>query len=179
MEQSQTVDLDSEYNLPQMQISWLKRHQIHQSSVKSMAIVRLSEGDVMIATGGDDSSIAITALSYSMRTSSTPAFSTLVISRAHAATITAIQMKASVHKGSLPTQSRYRLLTSGNDQRLKSWILSVDTSKLGVEGLLVTKEENLYTGIADVSCMEVVSGDSDALSVIVGGIGLETLRVGG
>lgn len=179
VEHGQTVKLDAEYDFPEMQISWRKRHQIHQSSIKCMAITCLSEKDAMIATGGDDNSIAITLLSHSTTEPRLPVFSTLLIPRAHAATITAIQLKALVDKDTLPTQSRYRLLTSGNDQRLKSWILSVDISEPGVERLLVTKDEDLYTGIADVSCMKVLPGDTSAHSVIVGGIGLETVRIGG
>jgi len=62
---------------------------------------------------------------------------------------------------------------------LKTWILSVDLSKPGVKGLKVRKEGNLYSAIADASCLEVMPGEEgEAGGVVIAGIGTETWRIG-
>lgn len=171
--------LNSENLSPQMEISWQKRHSIHLSSVKCMTVVYLSDEDAIIATGGDDNSVALTRLTKPMTGFDTPICSTLLMRKAHASAVTAIQLVAHLDTDNLANQHRYRLLTSSNDQRLKSWTLCVDTRKAGVKGFSVTKEANLHTGIADVSCMEVVDSNAGRTSVIIGGIGLETLSIDG
>ncbi|KAL9121689.1 MAG: hypothetical protein Q9187_001755 [Circinaria calcarea] len=171
--------LNSEHLSPQMEISWQKRHFIHQSSVKCMSVVYLSDEDAIIATGGDDNSVALTRLTKPITGLGTPICSTLLMRKAHASAVTAIQLIAHLETDSLANQHRYRLLTSSNDQSLKSWTFSVDTSKGGVKGFSVAKEADLHTGIADVSCMEVVDSNTGKTSVVIGGIGLETLSIGG
>lgn len=68
-----------------------------------------------------------------------------------------------------------------NDQRLKTWNLSIDPTKPGIVGLQVKKEGDVYNEIADASCVEVLPGEGKGAGVrgvVVAGIGVELWRVG-
>ena len=69
--------------------------------------------------------------------------------------------------------TRFRIITSGTDQRLKMWGVSVDTAKDGVEGVQVEKLSNVFTPVADVSSMAVVRGEDDRVGVLVCGVGID------
>ena len=159
-------------------LTWTKCFRIHQSSIKCMDILLISEADIIITTGGDDNSIAFTRLSCLSKEPCDPTCSILRIAKAHASTITSIQHTPSTKcRDSLFTEYSYRIISSSNDQRLKSWLLSVDTSRPGVEGLTVMKEDNVYSEIADASCMAILPRGSNGTTAIVAGVGLEIRNI--
>lgn len=78
------------------------------------------------------------------------------------------------HEGHAP----FRLASISNDQRLKTWMVSIDLSKPGVEGLKVTKDGSMYSAIADASCVEVMPGEGGEVGgVVIAGIGTEIWQV--
>jgi hypothetical protein len=94
--------------------------------------------------------------------------------------VTGIQFLGSTAPtGSHEGHGPFRLASASNDQRLKTWMLSIDLSKPGVEGLKVTKDGSMYSAIADASCVEVMPGDGGEVGgVVIAGIGTEMWRVG-
>jgi hypothetical protein len=117
------------------------RHRIHQNSIKVMFTVSLpsksGQKDQIVITGGDDNALGLTL----MRThtsgggDATPSrpitsFQTLLIPKAHAAAITA--MCLCTLSSSLSQEFRIRFLSTGNDQHVKLWSVSVYIERIGI-----------------------------------------------
>lgn len=51
--------------------------------------------------------------------------------------------------------------------------------KPGVEGLTIRKRGDVYTSVADVSCLERFDDEGGERGVVVAGIGMESWNVGG
>lgn len=172
----------------------MARFKIHQNCIKCLSTVQLSEYEVLLATAGDDGAVAFSRMSLAKKAAkevssqaldsfsdsqqqtlhwSSVVTSTLQIPKAHASAVTALQLVDSRSKGPDSPQ-QYRFVTSGNDQRLKTWLLTIDIDKPGVEGFAVSKERNEETAIADVSSIDLVKDDETGKrEVVVAGIGLE------
>jgi WD repeat-containing protein 6 len=116
------------------------RHRVHQSSIKVMFTVSLpsksGQKDQIVITGGDDNALGLTLMrthtSGGNTTSSRPitSFQTLLIPKAHAAAITAMRLcKLSF---SLSEEFRIRFLSTGNDQHVKLWSVSVYIERIGL-----------------------------------------------
>lgn len=162
------------------QIQWTTHYRIHQSSIKCLALIPFSPTELIIATGGDDNAIAFTRVTSLPELPSPLICSALLIPQAHASTVTGIQWLGSTTSTySQKKSASFRLASVSNDQRLKTWAVSIDLSQPGVEGLKVKKEANVYSAIADASCMEVIPGEGEeAGGVVIAGIGTETWRIG-
>ena len=65
----------------------------------------------------------------------------------------------------------------GNDQRLKTWGVSFDGNKVGVEAVRVKRIRNVYTGVADASSLEGYVDAEGAWRVLVAGIGMESWKL--
>ena len=139
-----------------------------------MSLLRLSKDYVIIATGGDDNAIALTSISARTDTTATFQFSTLLIPRAHAAAVTAV--RCLISHGDAP--GSFLLLSTGNDQRLKSWRVTVVNQRSGADGIEVAKGSSESSNIADASCLEVLSeSELGSMRVVVAGIGMETWEI--
>ena len=168
----------------------LKCIRIHQNAIKCVSVTQLSQTVTLILTGADDNSIGITLLKHQRDGGwqSLPMLSsTMIIPRAHAASITTstifhLSEDASQTGGQLHLQA----VTSGNDQRIKIWHISVDISAPGVEGVAVEKLDNVPTAVADVSSVAVFPvgvhaaghGSDESLigarrKILVCGVGME------
>lgn len=175
-------------------LNWTARFKVHQNCIKCLSTVQLSDNEVLLATAGDDGAVAFSRMllaeiagkdlpSQSIADSSVSQqgslhrssvlTSTLLIPKAHASAVTALQLiDSKCERPDSPKQ--YRFVTSGNDQRLKTWLLTIDMDKPGVEGFAVSKERNEATAIADVSSMDLVKNDETGTrGVVIAGIGLE------
>jgi hypothetical protein len=92
--------------------------------------------DQIIITGGDDNALGLTLMrthtSGGDATSSRPitSFQTLLIPKAHAAAITA--MRLCTLSLSLSQEFRIRFLSTGNDQHVKLWSVSVYIERIGL-----------------------------------------------
>lgn len=139
-----------------------------------MFVISLDSADLdcLIITGGDDGALGITRRVVS-KASADPITSTLLIPKAHAAAINAVEYLQQVSH-SKPSQT-YVFVSSGNDQRLKTWIVRVnghDTASNPKEGVAVRLHSNQHTSVADVSSLSVIT-TAEGVGVVVAGIGME------
>ncbi|KAL8815951.1 MAG: hypothetical protein Q9223_004966, partial [Gallowayella weberi] len=99
---------------------------IHQNSIKSLFTLPLhpENHDSLIITGGDDGAIGITRRILPNNHPS-PITKTLLIPKAHAAAINAVAYLREISPSDgLPPgkQQQHVFVSSGNDQRVKSWV---------------------------------------------------------
>ncbi len=110
-------------------------------------------------------------------------YSTLVIPNAHASAITALQYLGSLATaGDLSNKNiqRLRFATASNDQRLKTWVVSVDLEKENVDGVEVVREGSERSCVADVAALGVWRGEGEeGNGVVLAGIGMEVWEFGG
>ncbi|KAI9879510.1 MAG: hypothetical protein M1830_008302 [Pleopsidium flavum] len=157
--------------------NWQTRTLVHQSAVKCMTLVQVPGDGNLIVTGGDDNALAFTCVKpLGTVPTEGPQCSTLLIPKAHASAITAITFVgfASIRSG---PSHHLRFATSSNDQRLKLWSAYLDLSKQGVNGLEITKDANVYTSVADVSSMDLLTDKSKKQKVFVCGVGVDVWSV--
>ena len=151
------------------------RHKVHQSTIKSMAIVSTCS-DVIIFTGGDDNALALTRIENSLDDSAQFTFSTLLVPSAHASAINTLQiLNENIHLDEiegLPDQSILSLITTGNDQRIKHWSVTLELGEPGVAGIHLKRVFNNSSSVADASCMALISGHTTG-AVAIAGVGIE------
>ena len=157
----------------------VRRYKLHQSTIKSMAIVSTSQ-DIVLVTSGDDNALAFTRIEINQCESAQIAFSTLLIPSAHASAINAVQTihedhSSDVTKGTSGS-SMFLLLTTGNDQRIKRWSVKLELERPGVEAIHVKMVSNNASSVADASCMASISGNSSR-AVAIAGVGIEVWKV--
>lgn len=117
-----------------------QRHRVHQNSIKVMFTVSLpsksGQRDQIVVTGGDDNALGLTLMrTHTSGGDTTPgrpitSFQTLLIPKAHAAAVTAMCLCAASF--SLSQEFRIRFLSTGNDQRVKLWSVSVYLERIGL-----------------------------------------------
>ncbi|GME28555.1 hypothetical protein GTA08_BOTSDO12933 [Neofusicoccum parvum] len=172
-------DADPSDPLP---LTFISRTRLHQSTIKSLAHIALSHTTTLLLTAGDDNAIAFTLLHQATTDNSDPPdTSTLLIPRAHAATITGAVLLAAPANAT-EHDTRLFAVTSGSDQRVKVWAIAVslDRASEGVEALRVTRVGDEGTAVADVSdvvCLAAPSPSEDRTVVVVG-VGMEAWKVG-
>ncbi|KAL8976580.1 MAG: hypothetical protein Q9205_007438, partial [Flavoplaca limonia] len=110
---------------------------VHQNSIKSLVTIPLDPAglDCLIITGGDDGALGMTRCMLS-NVSTRPVTSTLLIPKAHAAAISAVEYLLGTP--SKESSQTHVFVSSGNDQRIKTWIVQVtahDTPSNSTEGL--------------------------------------------
>ncbi|PGG95981.1 hypothetical protein GX51_08047 [Blastomyces parvus] len=142
-------------------ISWQHRHSIHQSSIKSMEISSLSDGEYLIVAGGDDNAISISRfrIGTPAKSDSTEnSFVTISLPQAHASAVTAISILEKHTRLETADSHDYQVFgfliaSSGNDQRLKLWSVQLDSTKPGKDGISVSLLQDVYTAVADMASM--------------------------
>ncbi|CAL8576721.1 hypothetical protein XPA_002587 [Xanthoria parietina] len=147
---------------------------VHQNSIKSMFTISLDNlgFDCLIITGGDDGALGITRRVVS-KASADPITSTLLIPKAHAAAINAVEYLHEIPQ-TKPSQTHV-FVSSGNDQRLKTWIVQVNnhsTSSNLIEDVVVRLQSNQHTSVADVSSLSAIT-TAKGVGAVVAGIGME------
>ena len=160
-------------------------HFVHQSSIKALAICPLTRAETLLITGGDDNALAITRVVHTPKTpdsedsgSASLGCATLLVPRAHASAVNAIALMSHVstqNGGNSGSASSHTVFaTTGNDQLVKTWAITVDSSRAGVDGIQVRKQDRKCSAIADAACMDVMEETHGAArAVIVAGIGIE------
>lgn len=171
-------------------------HRVHQSSILSMDTVSLAHGSWLTATGGDDNSLGLTIISRPATSLAPNATATrsLCIPNAHAAALTALKI-ASVKRTA--GQFNLRIISVGNDQRVKVWEAEVsdyfldDTKDKLMDGFKMKKRGAAWTSVADVSAIELVEGPEEEVlhenghqilftkkcRIMIVGVGMELLDV--
>jgi WD40 repeat protein len=188
-------------------LSWPHRRKIHQNAILASTTRTLHDGSTLLITASDDNGIALSRLS--LNPNSDPDVkdlcSTLLIPRAHAAAATALatyrcrKSRSTFSPAAAATdadeqEDTFYLLSASIDQRVKAWEVSVDLTTAGngssggggAESVKVRKVQNVYTSVADVSCMSLLrlnSNDDDdgeaegSVVVLVCGVGMDVWRM--
>lgn len=145
-------------------LTWTSRHRAHQGAILCSSYHQLSNGCLLLISGGDDNALALTMLHEE-----DTELETHLISRAHAAAVTALAIVAAAKKES--SQVLY-LISAGLDQRLILWEI-VTAPRLTVKKLQV-----IPSCVADISSIDVLPRNTQAtIQVIVSGVGLEIWTV--
>jgi len=77
-------------------------------------------------------------------------------------------------------KQQLRFATASNDQKLKTWVVSVSLDKGGVDGVEVARERSEASSVADVAAMGVWrDGDGGEGGVVLAGIGMEVWKESG
>ncbi|KAG5288340.1 WD40 repeat-containing protein [Histoplasma ohiense] len=160
-------------------INWQHRYCIHQSSVKAMEISPLSNGECLIVTGGDDNAISVSRLGLGNGANSDRAknsFSTISLPQAHASAVTAMSVLEKPARLVSMRQQDYAVFelliaSTGNDQRLKLWLVELDFARSGEDGIRVSLLQDVYTSVADMSSMSsfrthIGRGDNNELRTL-------------
>ncbi|KAL8920836.1 MAG: hypothetical protein Q9208_006008 [Pyrenodesmia sp. 3 TL-2023] len=171
------------------------RHPIHQSAIKSLALIPPSStgNGYLLLSAGDDGALGITRLTLPPITTTTPsafpspcpslfpAFSTLLYPKAHAAAINALASIKTLPCGPFANSSLiHTFVTSGNDQRVKTWRVEFLPNRPGTQGLRLKKLGDRPTSVGDVAAVGILKGDGEGgrdIGVLVAGIGMECLPV--
>jgi WD40 repeat protein len=189
-------------------LSWPQRRRVHQNAILASTTQTLRDGSTLLITASDDNGIALSRLSTESHAERW--CSTLLVPRAHAAAVTALATYRHPKTGSAGSgfgsgsgsafdeqEESFYLLSASIDQRIKLWEIQVDTraagqgsgSSSGTEGVKVRKVQNVYTSVADVSCMSLLrldtddgngggGGDNDgSIGVLVCGVGIDVWRI--
>jgi len=175
---------------PSEAVKWQLRSKIHQNTIKTLTAMLVTDGAVLVLTGGDDNALAFTLIRGTTKRASLVGHkesvpSTLLIPRAHATAITgstillAEMQPGDARKGI----RRFRAATSSTDQHVKVWDIGVDLDQPGVEGLDVRRSADVFTPVADVSSIAVlpfrskIGCCSEGEGVLVCGVGMDLWHV--
>jgi hypothetical protein len=175
-------------------LSWPHRQKVHQNAILTSTTQTLRDGSTLLVTASDDNGIALSRLPSTPHVGNPESGakdirSTLLIPRAHAAAVTALATyrcrKTSIASSSKQEDSFY-LLSASIDQRIKVWEVQVDVTAeqgSGAESVKVRKVQNVYTSVADVSCMSLLrlneddGDDGGSTGVLVCGVGMNVWRI--
>lgn len=164
-------------------LSWQNPVKIHQNSSKDMVYHAISNAATLIVSSGDDGSLAFLLARTGTDESSSAQESTyatppLLVSRAHGSAITACAIVA--------RQSRIFLLTSGNDEWVRLWEITINETSNGVDsdetgsvsdGITIRRLNKIKTNVADVSSMAVLDVADEGGRVIICGVGMEVIKI--
>lgn len=177
----------------------------NKSSTEVTAVSKLPPNsppptNTIIITGGDDQSLALTLLIQPTASPPpqahppAPAAATtsisplLIIPNAHASAITALAYLGHIDNRN---EMDFRFASVGNDQRLKTWVITVvrssadDGGGLGASNVKVEKVGDVYTGVADASSLDAYREEDagtggergeengEKWKLVVAGIGME------
>lgn len=140
----------------------------------------------MVATGGDDNALGLSLIRFQDadgNSSSSITIESLLIPHAHSAAIGAISIIPQAQGHQRPERlSEYgvRVITSGNDQRVKLWSIHLPSLSAGLEDLEVRKVANEPTAVADIADLAILENNGasgHSIKVLICGIGMEIWTV--
>lgn len=156
----------------QVNISCVTEHHIHQNAILALRITPLRPQYYLLVTGGDDNALGITMIANTSSPASqtennlAPSFATLLIPKAHAAAITALEILDSRIQADLTT---FTIVSTSCDQRVKMWHVTVNRDELVrinsradsfgpriVSAIDVQQLKAMWTNVADVSNVLVI-----------------------
>lgn len=200
---------DNDNDLPTTRpppLHYTTRTAIHQSSIKALDHATLSPSEKLIVTGGDDGAIALTRVKIHKPSDALSETTTLLLPNAHASAVTAVVFLGNNNNNNnnnnKPNQAKenkhenrkrsFALASVGNDQRLKTWNVSIDGDPVETQGakggIELSGVADVYSSVADAGALGTFSdgvddddGDGGRRQcwVLVAGIGVERWRVGG
>lgn len=167
-----------------IELAWQHPARIHQNSSKVMISHSVSADTTLIVSGGDDGSLGfISVRSIPTYASASPAASyaspPILVGRAHASAVTSCAI--------MTHGSRVFLLTSGNDEWLRLWEITLQEpgseitrghAEESKDALQIRRLNKIKTNVADVSSMSVIDGSDDTgcAKILICGVGMEVIR---
>jgi len=152
-------------------VTLVARHQVHQNSIKSLAVQQVHSDEFLVITGGDDNALGFTHVRQSSSNRRWEC-STLLIPKAHAAAINSLQILEDATDvspdGKAANSPSFLLATVSNDQWLKVWRIGLEERK-GIDSIMVKKLGKRRSEVADVAAMTLI----DEGKLIIAGVGLE------
>jgi len=97
---------------------------------------------------------------------------TLIVPRAHAAAVTALEILDASRPGLVT------VATTSLDQQIKIWDLHIESTMPGVNGITVDRACKSFTSVADISSMALLEHQSEKCKLIVCGVGIDVWRYG-
>ncbi|CZR56029.1 related to WD repeat protein WDR6 [Phialocephala subalpina] len=187
-------------------LTLLGTHKIHQSSIKSLDIIKYNNS-FLVVTGGDDNAIGILIYSTTNHVIDLVP-KRYILSSTHAAAITGLCILPRMDEENVLRKrgnSKFipgivgdanqppdiiKVVSSGNDQRVKEWHVKLSTDEEnGVEVVGIENTSDRFTSVADVGDMAVLRngagdvGDSEAgdelreQKILIVGNGMEVWKV--
>ncbi|KAF2021967.1 WD repeat protein-like protein [Aaosphaeria arxii CBS 175.79] len=151
-------------NLPadSQKLTWKDPIRIHQNASKTLVSQLLENGHIVVVSGGDDGSLCLQYIDVTTCTARPP----IIVNRAHSSAVTACAVASYEVNASY---QRFYLMTSGNDQWIRVWEVTVNANE-GVNHMLdIRRIKRLKTNVADVSSMTVLP----QRRVLITGVGME------
>jgi WD40 repeat protein len=153
---------------------------LHQNSVKTMSIAQLSPTTALVLAGGDDNAISF-ILIRGTRGHSEMSTTSVVMPRAHAASVTASALFIQIPPSNGENKFRLRAMTSWNDQRIKIWDIDINLGLPDADAISVKRTANQASAVADISAIAVFPGVDggkegcvqNAKKLLVCGVGFE------
>lgn len=170
---------DPDSKTPVQTIHWQSRFSIHSSSIKCLDNMRVSQDREVVLAGGDDNSLSVTLLEFDKPTNEL-SVTTVSIPNAHASTVTAIKILDYRPPSAATSIAEIKVASSGNDQRIKFWSITISGEKRQAEAINVAQEIDRYCPAADISAMDIVKlpsddGNTTERNLLVAGVGMEIL----
>lgn len=143
------------------------RYQIHSNSIKGMELVPISDTATVVVAGGDDNSLSVSLLrTHPSNTGTNAHVATVSIPDAHAAAATTVKVlnqQISRDVTSNTESIKITVASSGNDYRVKIWLITVDPAQPGTEGIIVRFLRDTYSSVADIASLGLVHGPGNSL----------------
>lgn len=167
---------------PSQKLVFLSTKKIHQNAIKALDFRATKSGKrILVVTGGDDNALGISI--YSMDDLSRPPI-VHILRSAHAAAITGVGIMPQPDSVD-SMQETFNVVSSGNDQRVKEWLVTVssDEGKEIETAVDIKKIGDTFTSVADVGDVAVLRGgkvggrDSEGKKVLLVGNGMEVWNV--
>lgn len=147
-------------------MEWTSRHPVHQSAILSLVSSDLADGSRLIITGGDDNALGITRVGKSCEDTRT-----LLVTRAHAAAVTALAIVGKVQS------CRLWIVSASIDQRVKLWQIDLDLEKSGVGGVDIKLLQNSFSAVADISSVDPIRLPAGERGVLICGVGMDFWKI--
>lgn len=156
-----------------VQLEIISTQRLHQSAIKSLDCLRLKQ-HILVATGGDDNALGISAYPISGFTPATIPMC-FILRSAHAAAVTGLSFLHDPETES-GEGGRIQLVSSGNDQKVIAWDVNWDNDHGETCMVQLKKTGEAFTPVADVGDVVALGLDS---RVLVVGNGMEVWKVAG
>ncbi|RMZ80709.1 hypothetical protein DV738_g2555, partial [Chaetothyriales sp. CBS 135597] len=185
-------------NLESLQCGWAvsdmpNSQKVHQSSIQCLQVLEVQPNLQVVASGGDDSALGFTLQRASASDAGQQDSHTLLIPRAHAAALTALEVLTSGVITSSDASPKFQaiVVTAGNDQKMKVWQVEIPHEADGnglysmetlISKMKVRRIHETWTFVADIGIItklrsDIESGGEMAFELMVVGVGMEVLRL--
>jgi WD40 repeat protein len=169
--QSQDEDEENSYHPSPPRLEMISTSKTHQNTIKCSGISLSADQKLLVVvTGGDDNALAFSI--YSMDNIAAKP-KTYLLRSAHAAAITGLCALSEPSTSRRPCS--FKVITSGNDQRVKEWVFGVRQGPEAGYMVDIEKTGDVYTSVADVGDVAILNDDATAseVKVLVVGNGME------